>query len=155
MIASTFDPVIVHPGRTPLGCLRGVSTQTGFGLAAKIGNFHRFTGASIGSVVGLTPALVLLRGLPGPGTDHQDRQRPRPRRLPVEAQPVPGGSTPSGTGTATCLMDLFPTHLARHGGTPWGRQSSPPCPLTVYSGKPYFKAGADRVPPLSEATMKD
>jgi transposase len=39
-----------------LGCLRGVSTLTGFGLAVEIGDWHRFTGNSIGSFVGLVPA---------------------------------------------------------------------------------------------------
>ena len=39
-----------------LGCLRGISTLTGFALAVEIGDWNRFTGASIGSFVGLTPA---------------------------------------------------------------------------------------------------
>ena len=39
-----------------LGCLRGVSTLTGFALAVEIGDWHRFTGASIGSFVGLVPS---------------------------------------------------------------------------------------------------
>ena len=39
-----------------LGCLRGVSTLTGFALAVEIGDWHRFTGATIGAFVGLTPA---------------------------------------------------------------------------------------------------
>ena len=38
-----------------LGCLRGISTLTGFGLAVEIGDWHRFTGSSIGAFVGLTP----------------------------------------------------------------------------------------------------
>jgi len=40
---------------TRLGCLRGVSTLTAFGLAVEIGDWHRFTGSSIGAFVGLTP----------------------------------------------------------------------------------------------------
>ena len=39
-----------------LGCLRGISTLTGFGLAVEIGDWHRFTGATIGSFVGLVPS---------------------------------------------------------------------------------------------------
>src|SRR3954465_10392189 len=39
-----------------LGCLRGIGTLTGFALAVEIGDWTRFTGASIGSFVGLTPA---------------------------------------------------------------------------------------------------
>jgi transposase len=38
-----------------LGCLRGVATLTGFALAVEIGDWHRFTGASIGSFLGLVP----------------------------------------------------------------------------------------------------
>ena len=36
-------------------CLRGVSTLTGFGLAVEIGDWHRFTGGSIGAYLGLVP----------------------------------------------------------------------------------------------------
>jgi transposase len=39
-----------------LGCLRGVATLTGFALAVEIGNWHRFTGNSIGAFVGLVPS---------------------------------------------------------------------------------------------------
>ncbi len=38
-----------------LGCLRGVSAPTGLGLAVEIGDWNRFTGASIGAYVGLVP----------------------------------------------------------------------------------------------------
>jgi transposase len=39
-----------------LCCLRGVSTLTGFALAVEIGDWHRFTGNTIGSFVGLVPS---------------------------------------------------------------------------------------------------
>jgi transposase len=39
-----------------LCCLRGVSILTGFALAVEIGDWHRFTGNSIGSFVGLVPS---------------------------------------------------------------------------------------------------
>ena len=39
-----------------LGCLRGISTLTGFGLAVEIGDWNRFTGNSIGSFVALVPS---------------------------------------------------------------------------------------------------
>jgi transposase len=48
---SEFTPVVRR-----LGCLRGINTLTGFALAVEIGDWHRFTGASIGPFVGLTPA---------------------------------------------------------------------------------------------------
>jgi transposase len=39
-----------------LGCLRGIGTLTGFALAVEIGDWHRFTGNTIGSFVGLVPS---------------------------------------------------------------------------------------------------
>jgi len=39
-----------------LACLKGISTLTGFALAAEIGDWHRFTGSSIGAYLGLVPA---------------------------------------------------------------------------------------------------
>jgi len=48
--ASEFTPLVRR-----LGCLRGISTLTGFALAVEIGDWHRFTGNSIGSFVGLVP----------------------------------------------------------------------------------------------------
>lgn len=48
---SEFTPIVRR-----LGCLRGISTLTGFALAVEIGDWHRFTGNSIGAFIGLTPA---------------------------------------------------------------------------------------------------
>jgi transposase len=48
---SEFTPVVRR-----LACLRGISTLTAFALAVEIGDWHRFTGASIGSFVGLVPS---------------------------------------------------------------------------------------------------
>lgn len=39
-----------------LMCFRGISITTGFGLAVEIGDWTRFTGATIGSYLGLTPS---------------------------------------------------------------------------------------------------
>jgi transposase len=47
---SMFTPVI-----TRLGCLRGISTLTAFGLATEIGDWHRLTGRTIGAYLGLVP----------------------------------------------------------------------------------------------------
>ena len=47
---SEFTPVVRR-----LCCLRGVSTLTGFALAVEIGDWHRFTGKTIGSYLGLVP----------------------------------------------------------------------------------------------------
>ncbi len=70
---SEFTPVVHR-----LGCLRGVSTLTAFGLAVEIGDWHRLTGRSIGPYLGLVPDRVILGRLPIPGRAHQDRQRARP-----------------------------------------------------------------------------
>jgi transposase len=47
---SAFTPVVNR-----LGCLRGVSTLTAFGLAVEIGDWHRLSGRSIGAYLGLVP----------------------------------------------------------------------------------------------------
>jgi transposase len=39
-----------------LACLRGIATLTGFALAVEIGDWQRFTGASIGAYLGLVPS---------------------------------------------------------------------------------------------------
>ena len=43
-----------------LGAIRGVATLTGFGLAVEIGDWDRFTGASIGAYLGLIPSELSL-----------------------------------------------------------------------------------------------
>jgi transposase len=48
---SEFTPLVRR-----LGCLRGISTLTGFALAVEIGDWARFTGNTIGSFVGLVPS---------------------------------------------------------------------------------------------------
>lgn len=48
---SEFTPLVRR-----LGCLRGISTLTGFALAVEIGDWHRFTGNTIGSFAGLVPS---------------------------------------------------------------------------------------------------
>ncbi|WP_088283970.1 IS110 family transposase [Kineosporia sp. A_224] len=47
---SEFTPVVQR-----ICCLRGVSTLTGFALAVEVGDWTRFTGASIGAYLGLVP----------------------------------------------------------------------------------------------------
>lgn len=39
-----------------LGCLRGISTLTGFGLAVEVGDWQRFSGRTIGAFLGLVPS---------------------------------------------------------------------------------------------------
>jgi transposase len=47
---SEFTPVVRR-----VCCLRGVSTLTAFGLAVEVGDWQRFTGATIGAYLGLVP----------------------------------------------------------------------------------------------------
>ena len=76
---SEFTPVVAR-----LGCLRGVSTLTAFGLAVEIGDWHRLTGRSIGAYLGLVPtesssgATRVQGGITKTGNSHA-------RRLLVEA----------------------------------------------------------------------
>jgi transposase len=93
---SPYTPVVRRRS-----CLRGISALTGFALAVEIGDWTRFTGATIGSFVGLTGHprhAAPRRRLTGP--DQRDRT-------------TPGSSTRSGPRldyeqptTAT----LVPTH---------------------------------------------
>jgi transposase len=48
---SEFAPIVRR-----LGCLRGVSNLTALALAVEIGDWHRFSGKTIGSFVGLVPS---------------------------------------------------------------------------------------------------
>lgn len=48
---SEFTPIVRR-----VSCLRRVSTLTGFALAVEIGDWNRFTGSTIGSLVGLVPS---------------------------------------------------------------------------------------------------
>ena len=48
---SSFTPMVNR-----FGCLRGVSALTGLAMSVEIGDWHRFTGKTIGSFVGLVPS---------------------------------------------------------------------------------------------------
>jgi transposase len=70
---SEFTPMVRR-----LGCLRGIGTLTGFALAVEIGDWHRFTGNSIGSFVGLVPSEYSSGASRVQGSITKDRQHPRP-----------------------------------------------------------------------------
>jgi transposase len=76
---SQFAPLVRR-----LGCLRGIATLTGFALAVELGDWHRFTGQSIGSFVGLVPSEESSGGsrVQGPITKAGNTHA---RRLLVEA----------------------------------------------------------------------
>jgi transposase len=77
--ARPFVPIVDR-----VGCLRGIGTLTGFGLAVELGDWGRFTGSTIGSYLGLVPsdrssgARRAQGGITKTGNSHA-------RRLPVEA----------------------------------------------------------------------
>jgi transposase len=76
---SMFTPVVNR-----LGCVRGVSTLTAFGLAVEIGDWQRLSGRSIGAYLGLVPsenssgATRCQGGITKTGNSHA-------RRLLIEA----------------------------------------------------------------------
>jgi transposase len=67
-----------------LGCLRGVSTLTAFGLAVEVGDWHRFTGATIGAYLGLVPTESSSGGQRSQGSITKTGNT-HARRLLVEA----------------------------------------------------------------------
>jgi hypothetical protein len=62
-----------------LGCLRGISTLTGFGLAVEVGDWHRFTGNTIGAYLGLVPSE-----LSPPSSPALKARSPRPATAPLD-----------------------------------------------------------------------
>ena len=84
-----------------LGCLRGVSTLTAFGLAAEIGDWTRLDRPLYRRLPGTGAHRILLGIDPGAGRSHQNRQRSCPPAVgrsrlasppPVSARP---GSAPT------------------------------------------------------------
>jgi transposase len=69
---------------TRLSCLRGISTLTAFGLAVEIGDWNRFTGASIGAYLGLVPTESSSGGSRSQGSITKTGNT-HARRLLVEA----------------------------------------------------------------------
>src|SRR5699024_766923 len=57
---ATIAGLVVESKQAPaidaLMCFRGISVTTSFGLAVEIGDWTRFTGATMGSYLGLTPS---------------------------------------------------------------------------------------------------
>ena len=76
---SEFTPIVRR-----LGCLRGIGTLTGFALAVEIGDWHRFTGNTIGSFVGLVPTEHSSGSTRSQGSITKTGNR-HARRLLVEA----------------------------------------------------------------------
>jgi transposase len=83
-----------------LGCLRGISALTGLALAVEIGDWSRFTGASIGAYVGLVPTEYSSGASRVAGLDHQSRQRPRTTLVDRSGLASSGLLPPRRTGSA-------------------------------------------------------
>jgi transposase len=87
-----LDAAIAELAATPpwapvvarLGCLRGVGVLTAFGLAVEIGDWHRFTGATIGAWLGLVPSEQSSGGRRAQGSITKTGNS-HARRLLVEA----------------------------------------------------------------------
>ena len=100
---SEFTPVVRR-----LGCLRGVSTLTGFALAVEIGDWHRFTGNTHRRLRRAGAHRVLLRARPGSQGSITKTGNSHARRLLVEAawhhrtryRPGQDHARPLGAGTA-------------------------------------------------------
>jgi transposase len=67
-----------------LGCLRGISTLTAFGLAVEVGDWTRFTGSTIGAFLGLVPTESSSGGSRSQGSITKTGNT-HARRLLVEA----------------------------------------------------------------------
>jgi transposase len=95
-----------------LGCLRGVGVLTSFGLAVEVGDWQRFTGATVGAWLGLVPSEQSSGGRRSQGSITKVRQQPcppvagrgglaSPQALPAQpAAPRPPGR-PAGRGPRT------------------------------------------------------
>jgi transposase len=108
---SMFTPVV-----TRLGCLRGVSTLTAFGLVVEIGDWHRLDGRSIGAYLGLDRSMPQRhrRGTRGSSSIH----------CPVPAR--------SAAEWAADLTAAYPGSNVR---------SSRPAEMTTLLGQQYRVAG--------------
>lgn len=116
---SQFTPLVAR-----LGCLRGISTLTGFALAVEIGDWHRFTGNTIGAFVG----LILASTPPAP--------RGCKARLPRPATPTRAGcwSRPPGTTAGP----IGPAQRCRPAGTKHHRR---PGPAVTWATAAYTTVG--------------
>ena len=112
---SEFTPVVRR-----LGCLRGVSTLTGFGLAVEIGDWHRFTGNTHRLLPRAGAHRALLR--------RQSRSRarsPRPATpTPAGCWSRPPGTTSPATGAGKTMRDRWDlgTRAARARGDAGNRR---------------------------------
>ena len=92
----------VHRDGARLGCLRGVCTLTGFALAVEIGDWHRFTGNTIGSFVGLVPSEY------SSGAAGSRARSPRPATATrADCWSRPPGTTAPATAPGKTMRDRW------------------------------------------------
>ncbi len=138
---SMFTPVV-----TRLGCLRGVSTLTAFGLAVEIGDWHRLTGRTIGAYLGLVPTESSSggsrsqRSITKTGNAHA-------RRLLVEAawhhrKPYRPRPTCAAARTAPPPPRATAGNVPTNASTPGGPASTP-----AASGRGQHRVGVNIVRP--------
>jgi hypothetical protein len=108
---------------TRLGAIRGIATLTGFGLAVEIGDWDRFTGASIGAYLGLVPsksssgASRHQGSITKTGNTHARRllvEAARPRRTPGHAGNQPAYLRLDHASLTTRTGASSPTGLHSH-----------------------------------------
>ena len=172
-----FAPVVHR-----LGCLRGISTLTGFALATEIGDWHRFTGDIDRRVRRADAQRVLLRWVPGAGSDHQDRQPARastvgrgglapprplpspepnyaaggtwpPRRPGPAATPVTGGCINGGSDSSTAANGPPWPPWPSRGNWPAGAGRWPLWTDPVIQTRSRTRRGDQRVEPTREIAM--
>ena len=120
---SMFTPVV-----TRLGCLRGVSTLTAFGLAVEIGDWHRLDGRSIGAYLGLVPTESSSGGSRSQGsiikTGNSHARRLLIRRG-ITASPTGPGPSCGAARTALPLPRVTADNGPTGACTPAGCRSMP------------------------------
>ncbi|MEV0934965.1 transposase [Streptomyces phaeochromogenes] len=107
------------PAVRRLACMRGVSTFIAFGLAVEIGDWHRFTGSTIGSYLGLVPSEDSFGS--------QRRQGGITKTGNTPCPPAPGGGR-------LAPPPSLPTPRRRSPGPPRPRRR--PCPAARRTGQP-------------------
>jgi transposase len=109
---SVFTPVV-----TRLGCVRGVSTLTAFGLATEIGDWGWLSGRSIGAYLGLVPTEYSSGSTRSQG-GVKDRQRPRPPAAGRSGLASPSTVSPGACSAAAMGQGRLRGPGARPGSQP-------------------------------------
>jgi hypothetical protein len=120
-----------------LGCLRGVGVLTAFGLAVEVGDWHRFTGATIGAYLGLCQPST-------PAAPSASRARePRP------ATPMPAGCWSRAPGTtASPIVPASRCNAARQVSR-LGSENEPSAPTAGCTTAGVGWIAAASAPPLA------